>query len=321
MKKRITALLLAVLALFALAACGTSSDADTTPPADSATPTAAVSVKPASDRGGNAITVPETITKVISLAPATTQVIEDLGLLSTLVAVDTQSPLYVNGVDGLPQYDLMTPDSEAMLVLAPDIVFVSGMSLVEADDPFKPLRDMGICVAVIPSSDSIAGIEDDIRFIADCLGKSDAGEVIAASMRADIDAIAKIGATISEKKTVLFEISAAPYIYSFGSGVFLHEMLDLIGAENVFADQVSWIPVTEESAILANPDVVLTNVNYIDDSVGEVLSRTGWGEVTAVKNGAVYYIDNGASSLPNQHIVTALKQMAKAVYPDAYAGL
>ena len=36
-------------------------------------------------------------------------------------------------------------------------------------------------------------------------------------------------------------------------------------------------------------------------------------------NGDVYYIDNGASSLPNHHIVDALIEMAVAVYPDAYA--
>ena len=38
-------------------------------------------------------------------------------------------------------------------------------------------------------------------------------------------------------------------------------------------------------------------------------------------NKDVYYIDNGASSLPNQHVVDALVEMAKAVYPDAYADI
>ncbi|MDR0838261.1 MAG: ABC transporter substrate-binding protein [Oscillospiraceae bacterium] len=318
MKRRIVSTLLAAAMLLALAACGGKA------PAAPETPATAEPEKPAvtTDREGNSITLPGKITKAISLAPAITQVMEDLGVLDTLVAVDTQSPLYVAGIDGLPQYDLITPDSEDMLKLSPDIVFVSGLSMVEAaNDPFKPLRDLGVCVAVIPSSDSIAGIEDDIRFLADCFGLSDKGEAMVTSMRADIDAVSKIGAGIAEKRSVMFEIAAAPYIYSFGNGVFLDEMIGLIGAKNVFAEQDSWIPVSEEAAIAANPDVILTNVNYIDDSVGEILSRTGWGAVSAVKNGEVYYIDNGASSLPNHRIVTALKQMAKAVYPEAYAAL
>lgn len=60
---------------------------------------------------------------------------------------------------------------------------------------------------------------------------------------------------------------------------------------------------------------------HIDDPVGEIKGRSGWEAVTAVKDGAVYAIDNGASSLPNHHIVDALKQMAKAVYPEQYAGI
>ena len=286
----------------------------------SGTQTEAVSL-PTQDREGNPIKVPSGITKIISLAPATAQVIDTLGLKDKIIAVDTQTPLYAAGLDTLPQFDMMAPDCEAMLALKPDIVFVSGMSMVEAKDPFKPLRDMGVCVAVIPSSDSIDGVKKDIQFIADCLGESEQGNAITEAMQKDIDEIAKIGAAIGDKKTVMFEISALPDIYSFGNGVFLNEMLDIIGAKNVFADQKSWIAVTEESAVSANPDVILTNVNYIEDPVNEILSRKGWQNVTAVKNKAVYYIDNAASSLPNQHIVDALKQMAKAVYPEEYASV
>ncbi len=274
---------------------------------------------PTEDRAGNAIAVPESIEKIVSLAPATTQVLESLGLKDKLVGVDTQTPLYVEGVDALPQFDMMAPDAEAIIALEPDIVFVSGISMVEGDDPFKAVKDVGICVAEIPSSESIEGVQEDIAFLANCCGQGTKGQEIIDQMQQDIDEIAAIGDTITEKKTVLFEISALPSIYSFGDGVFLDEMLEILGAENVFADQQSWISVTEESAIAANPDVILTSVNYIDDPAGEILGRTGWENVTAVKNKEVYVIDNGASSLPNQHIVDALKQMAKAIYPEQYA--
>ena len=72
----------------------------------------------------------------------------------------------------------------------------------------------------------------------------------------------------------------------------------------------------------ADPDVILTSDNFSnEDPVTEILGRTGWENVTAVKNGQVAYIDNAASSLPNHHIVDALKEMAKAIYPEEYAGL
>jgi len=273
---------------------------------------------PATDRAGNPIQLPEEVTRIISLAPATTQIIEDLGMTDMLVAVDTQSPQYVEGLDALPQFDMMAPDVEQIAALDADIIFTSGMSYLDGN-PYAALTQMGFCVIEIPSSDSIAGVQEDIIFTAACLGKEEEGRALAEGMQKTFDEIAAIGATIEERKTVLFEISALPYIYSFGSGTFLSEMLEIIGADNVMADQISWIAVTEEAAVSANPDVILTSVNYIENPVGEILGRPGWEAVNAVANEEVYYIDNGASSLPNHHIVDALIQMAVAVYPEAYA--
>ena len=99
--------------------------------------------------------------------------------------------------------------------------------------------DLGVCVVVIPSSESLEGIKEDILFTAACLGASDAAQGIVDDMQKDIDEIAAIGKTITEKKSVAFEISALPYIYSTGKGTFIDEMITLIGAENVYGDQES----------------------------------------------------------------------------------
>lgn len=282
--------------------------------------TLAIAEVPTQDRAGAAIFIPEKVEKVVSLAPATTQIIEALGMMDKLIAVDTQTPLYVEETSGLLQFDMMAPDIEQIAMLEPDVVFTSGMSYID-DNPFKALIDMGICVIEIPSSNSIEDVKEDIVFTAACLGVEDEGQAMVDAMQAKIDEIAAIGATITEKKTVLFEIACLPHIYSFGKGTFLDEMINLIGAENVLGDQQSWLSVTEESAVVANPDVILTNVNYIEDSVGEILARPGWESVTAIINGDVHYIDNGKSSLPNHYIVDALIEMAVAVYPEAYAAI
>lgn len=279
---------------------------------------AAFAAAPTEDRSGNPIVLPAEVNRIISLAPATTQILESLGVLDKLVAIDTQTPAYVQGVDHLPQFDMMTPDVEQIATLQPDIIYTSGMSYIEGN-PFQALTDMGVCVVDIPSSASIADVKLDIVFTAACLGMEAEGQALADEMQQAIDELSAIGATITDKKTVMFEISALPYIYSFGSGTFLDEMITLLGAENVFADQVGWLAITEESAVAADPDVILTSVNYIEDSVGEILSRTGWQNVSAVANKDVYYIDNGASSLPNHHIVDAMIEMALAIYPEAYA--
>lgn len=273
---------------------------------------------PTMDRAGTAIEVPEEVNRIVSLAPSFTESLIAMGVSDRIVGIDMNA-VPLEGVDpSWPVFDLMAPDTEKLLALEPDVLLATPLSMGGGEDPFKLLREAGICVIYVPSSDSIAGIEEDLLFLGAVFGTSDKAQQLVEDMQASIDEIAAIGATVTEKKRVHFEISAAPYIYSFGRGVFLDEMLTLIGAENVYADQESWISVADEVAMAKDPDVILTNVAYIPDAVGEIKARQGWSEMAAVKNDEVYYIDNMSSSLPNQNIVKALRQMAEAIYPELY---
>ena len=77
--------------------------------------------------------------------------------------------------------------------------------------------------------------------------------------------------------------------------------------------------------IIANPDVILVNTPGTNEAgltaIEDVESRDGWDTITAVQNGAVYSIDNNASSRPSQNVIKALKEIAKAIYPDEYKEL
>ena len=333
MSKKLMTLLLALAMLLSLAACGGQQAAApeaTEAPAAAEEPAAADTPAPEpeeaapetiTDPSGATVTVPEDISSIVTLAPSLTEMVVALGCGDAIAACDTQSA----GLDGLnpdvPVFDMVNPDMESLAALKPDLLLVSNMSLYDQQDPYQPLIDMGVCVACVPNAESIQGIYDDIAFLGQLLGRTEEADGLAADMRASIDAIAAVGSAIpeEERKSVYFEISAAPYMYSFGSGVYLDEMISLIGAENILADQTGWLSVEGETVVAAAPDVILTNVNYIDDPVGEILGRDGWAGVPAVADGAVYYIDNMASSLPNHNIVTALEQMAQAVYPTYFA--
>ena len=273
---------------------------------------------PTQDRTGAPITVPAQVKRILSLAPSFTEMLIDMGLSDRIVAIDMNAAT-LTGVDpAWPVFDMMAPDTEQLLALEADILLASPISTGGGEDPFKLLRDAGVCVIYVPTSNSIAAIQEDVLFVGAVVGESAKARQLVSDMQVAIDEIAAIGATVTEKKRVHFEISAAPYIYSFGKGVFLDEMLTLIGAENVYADQDSWIPVADEVALASDPDVILTNVSYLPDAVGEIEERAGWSELEAVKGGQVYAIDNMSSSLPNHNIVKALRQMAEAVYPELY---
>ncbi len=274
------------------------------------------------DREGNEFSIPKEVNTIISTAPSNTEILVALGLADKLVAVDKYSEDVEGIKKNLPKIDFTNPDAEAIIALNPDIVIASGHNKAGSEDPFALIKEAGIPVAYIPSSYSIDGIYGDIEFIANLTGREKEGKELVNSMKEEVEAIKNIANTITDKKKVYFEIGVGTALYTFGNETFLNEMIETIGAKNIFGEENSWITVTPEAVIDANPDVILVNSPGENEAglnaVEDVLSREGWDTITAVKEGKVYKIDKNASSRASQNIIKALKEMAKAVYPNEY---
>lgn len=277
---------------------------------------------PTTDPSGASIVIPEQVNSIVVLAPSINETLVALGLEEKIVGYDLQSVGLAGLPEGVPTFDTVNPDVEQLTALLPDMLLVSSLSLYDQEAPYQPLIDAGVCVVCVPTSVSIENVRSDIRFLAAALGVPEEGERVVKEMDAELNRISAIVADVPDevRKNVYFEISPAPYLYSCGSDTYLHEMIELAGGKNVFADQSGWLSVEGETVVAANPDVIFTNVNYTDAPVDEILGREGWAGVSAVTNKNVYYIDNMSSSLPNQNIVKAAEQMAKALYPERFEG-
>ena len=77
-------------------------------------------------------------------------------------------------------------------------------------------------------------------------------EVIA-DMKAKVDEVVAKVAKVENKKTVFVETSPAPEIYTPGNNTFMQEMLDLVGAENIAADQKGWVMMDPEEIVSQKP--------------------------------------------------------------------
>ncbi len=280
----------------------------------------AETTKTMTDREGNEFTLPKKVEKIISTAPSNTEVLVDLGLADKLVAVDKYSA-DVEGINkDLPKIDFRNPDAETIISLQPDIIIASGHNKVGDNDPFQLVKDAGITVVYIPSSYSIDGIYGDIEFIAQITKADKKSKEIIDNMKKEVESIKAIGDKITNKKKVYFEIGSGSMLSSFGKETFLNEMIEIVGAENIFANEKSWISPSIEAIISANPDVILTSMPDINGvkAVDDIKSRDGWDSITAIKQGQVYSIDGNSSSRPSQNIIKALKEMAQAIYPNEY---
>jgi iron complex transport system substrate-binding protein len=263
--------------------------------------------------------------RIISAAPSNTEIITGLGLAGRLVAVDPYSK-DIEGVRAdLPEVDFFYPDAEAVIGLEPDIIISNEINnFGAADSPFKPLVDMGIRILQIPTSTRIADIYGDIVTIAEALGVKERGEALAGTLKAEVDRIAEIGKTVTDKKKVYFEVSPLPYMVTLGSGTYLNEMIEILGAVNIFSDQSGWFAPAAEAILERDPDVILTmEMTGTDaiDPVAELQNREGFETVTAIKENRIFTKNANSSGRPSQNIMLAFWQMARAVYPDLYGAV
>lgn len=269
-----------------------------------------------SDSDKNNIIQNKKIEKIISLSPGVTDILIDLNEAHKIIAADTFSKdiLKKNNINVSNVFDMLNPDAEKIISLDSDIIFINNLTAFYTKNSLLSLSNPTIIT--ITNSETLKGIEDDIYFLGKVLNADDRAKEVVSNMRTKIKEIKDIGDTITNKKTVYFEISALPNLYSFGSNVYLDDIINIIGAKNIFSNRNEWINVSEEDVVYLNPDIIFTSVDYVDNPVAEITNRAAWRDINAVKTSKVFFVEG--TSLPTHNIVSSIILMAKYIYPEEY---
>ncbi|MBW5392230.1 ABC transporter substrate-binding protein [Brachyspira pilosicoli] len=269
-----------------------------------------------SDSDKDSIIQNKKIEKIISLSPGVTDILIDLNMANKIIAADTFSKdiLEKNNINVSNVFYMLNPDAEKIISLDSDIIFINNLTAFYTKNSLLSLSNHTIIT--ITNSETLKGIEDDIYFLGKVLNADDRAKEVVSNMRTKIKEIKDIGDTITNKKTVYFEISALPNLYSFGSNVYLDDIINIIGAKNIFSNRNEWISVSEEDIVYLNPDIIFTSVDYVDNPVAEITNRAAWRDINAVKTSKVFFVEG--TSLPTHNIVSSIILMAKYIYPEEY---
>ncbi|SUW07920.1 iron-compound ABC transporter periplasmic iron compound-binding protein [Brachyspira pilosicoli] len=269
-----------------------------------------------SDSDKDSIIQNKKIEKIISLSPGVTDILIDLNEAHKIIAADTFSKdiLKKNNINVSNVFDMLNPDAEKIISLDSDIIFINNLTAFYTKNSLLSLSNPTIIT--ITNSETLKGIEDDIYFLGKVLNADDRAKEVVSNMRTKIKEIKDIGDTITNKKTVYFEISALPNLYSFGSNVYLDDIINIIGAKNIFSNRNEWISISEEDVVYLNPDIIFTSVDYVDNPVAEITNRAAWKDINAVKTSKVFFVEG--TSLPTHNIVSSIILMAKYIYPEEY---
>ncbi len=266
---------------------------------------------------GNEVTIEKQPEKIVSILPSATEILFALGLDNEIIGV-SEHDNYPEAALEKEKIGDMDMNTEKIISLMPDVAFLAKYNYENSAEAIKQLEQLGIKVVIIDTEESFEAAYESIELIGKATGKTEEAKEVVASMKEQMEQIKEKASKVTEKKKVWVEISPQPDLYTAGQHTYIGEMLNLIGAENIAAEE-GWYNVNEEEVVKLNPEVIVTTYGYyVENAVEQVLSRDGWQEVTAVKNKAVYDVNSDTMTRPGPRLVDGVEELGKAIYPEIF---
>lgn len=306
--------LLVCVSLSLLTGCGER----TAPPASVPTTSATAFPLQITDDGGRRVSVPASPQRIVCLSPAHTENLYALGVGDRIVAADTYSDFPAEArskakLNCWPRIPL-----EEVVGQKPDLVVV----LTQEGEELKRLEAAGLrVVQFFPKT--YEQTLDRILLLGRITGRGAKAQEIVAGMRARAEAVQQRVAD-AKRVSVVYELDATDAARPFvaGGGAIYHELIQMAGGDNLFAEQKKpTIQVSAEQIIARNPEVLLlgdTASPVLPQSPELVRKRTGWSQIRAVRTGRIYPVLSDRVTRPGPRLVDGLEEIAKQLHPDRF---
>lgn len=247
--------------------------------------------------------------RIVSLNGSVTEIIYAVGSQKELIGVDVTStyPAAAEKLTNLGHVRKLAVES--LLALNPTHV-------VMLEDEVSPdlkskLKQAKIELVTFKHPNSLDDAKSLVKEVASWLGKEDTSKEIISKIDSDIKQISKL----TKKPKVLF-------VYARGAGTLmvagektpLENMIVLAGGENVGKGFTDFKPLTSESVIVANPDVILMFTSGAQ-SLGPdgIFNVPGVGATNAGKNKALIQMDGQLLSGFGPRVAQAVVELNKAL--------
>ena len=289
-----------------------STAAPTTAPIDSPTPAADFPVTLTDDEG-TAVEIAEEPQRIVSLTPATTEILFALGAGHRVVAT-TDFDDYPPEAVALPDVASFTAvDVEAIVGLEADLV-IAGGNFFNSPEAISRLRALDIPVVVVYAPD-LDGVLRDIELIGTAVGLADVALEMTDTMQAGFDDVGEATAALQAPRT-FYELDATNAIYTAADGSFVEQMILLAGGDPITTGSTTDFAISIENLIAADPELILLGDAAYGVTADQVAARTGWSGMTAVKTGAIQPVNDLIVTRPGPRLVEGLRELALAIHPN-----
>lgn len=265
--------------------------------------TAAPVMAALTDMLGREFTLKGTPQRVVSLSPASTEILFALEKGGAVVGVDEGSD-YPADAQALPK--LQETDVDGIAALSPDVVFVSQSM---SEDGVKALEDKGLCV-VCAQAASYGDLYASIALTAQIMDV-DAAPLVQTIQQAVRDVAAQ-AAELDMQPTVYLVLSYDENgVISAGPGSFAYSVLQMAGGAPVTAQATQTNPVyTTDELIALAPQVVLVSSAI---SLDDLCAADGFKDLAAVQEGRVYSVDLSLVSRPGPRVAEGMSEVYEAL--------
>jgi iron complex transport system substrate-binding protein len=276
------------------------------------------------------------MTRICSLLPSATEIVADLGLADSLVAVSEECK-WPESIRGKPQVTaarvdsanlssaeidrivrdsvgdgrpLYTVDAELIDRLQPDILITQDLCTVCAVSSGDLATACPVGAEIISlDPGTLAEVAGTVTLLAERLGVADAGAAIVAEMNAKLDEVRRAVEGLPRPRVFVAEWIDPP----FCAGHWVPEMVDVAGGQEVLgvAAQPSY-STTWERVVEAAPElIVIAPCGFDADQAAERAAGLELpGRVVAVDADSYY-------SRPAPRLADGVRQLAHLMHPDA----
>lgn len=272
------------------------------------------------DDAGQEIAVPGPYRRIVSLYPAHTDNLVDLGAGHLLVAA---GPSPTPSAPDLPLVGYRD-DPERVLALNPDLVLLRPMVAQVHPQFVARLRQFGVTVACLQPGGA-AELYQYWRRLGLLAGRQAEAEALCARFQADLAALsARVAPIPPERRPRVFFESIHRQFKTFAPDALAIFALTSAGGINAAADaqglRDSAIAEYGHERVLAlaeNVDVYLAQVGTMNRVSLEAIRDTpGFAALKAVRAGRVHLIDEPLVSRPTPRLLEGARQIQAILYPD-----
>lgn len=243
------------------------------------------------DDAGDTVRFAHPVERVVSLSPATTELLFALGAGHRVVGrtrwcdYPAAALAVANVGDGIP------PNLEAVLAQTPDLVLLyqSPQNQPAADH----FRAAGVPTLML-TMDHLADVPRLARLLGPLVAAREAGDSLARVFDSTLAAVSVPALPADAPEVLLLAWDQPPIV--IGRGSFQSEILARAGGRNVFEDIASpSAPVSIEAMVARDPDLILVS----DSGLPSISQRAGWKVIPAVREQRFLHFGSPAFGRPS----------------------